>query len=186
MALLTSSRNKIILLFTISIVVFFGWQYGLETAYAKTLVGATNISLGIFTNDTHIEYEKIQNQELYQFRVFTKIDGRKGNYPQETGGILQPFVIILSWMIFLFLVLKRKDAFISMGVNIGIFFLIQIIFLMMLTGYYTSTIQQFLFDIMLDSFYIIALILVIKDSILYGVFSRDKGDVEIGNREIGK
>ena len=162
-----------------------GWQYGLETAYAKTLVGATNISLGVFTNDTHIEYEKIPKQEnLYQFRVYTKIDGRKGNYPQETGGILQPFVIILSWQIFLFLALKKRDALKSMGVNIGVFFLIQIIFLMLLTGYYTSTIQQFLFDIMLDSFYIVALILVIKDNLLYGVFSRNKEVREI--KDFGK
>jgi len=174
MTILSSSRNKIIALLLITVVVFVGWQYGLETAYTKILVKATNISLDIFTDDTHIELEKISEQSnLYQFRVFTTIEGRKGNYPQEASGILQAFVIILSWQIFLFLVLKKKDAFKSLGINIGIYFLIQIIFLMMLTGYYTSTIQQFLFDIMLDSFYIIALILVIKDNIVYGVFSKE-------------
>lgn len=181
MAILSSSRNKIIVLFLISVLVFVGWQYGLENTYTKILVGATNTCLGILTNDTHIELEKKSPQSnMYQFRIYTIVDGRKGNYPQDTGGILQPFVIILSWQIFLFLAIKRRDAFISLGANIGIFLIIQILFLIMLTNYYSSTVQQYLFTMMMDSFYIIALILIIKDNILYGVF---KGN---GKREIGE
>jgi len=170
MKIISSSRNKIIVLLFISIIIFTGWQFGLETVYTKVLVGATNISLSVVKTDTHIELEKKENTDLNQFRVYTTVDGRKGNYPQETGGFLQPFVLILSWQIFLFLILDRKTAFKSLGINIGIYFLTQVIFLIMLTGYFTSTIQQYLFDIMLDSFYIIALILVIKDNIFYGVF----------------
>lgn len=173
MAILSSTRNKIILLLLISVLIFVAWQAGLETAYAKVLVGTTNFSLGIVKKDTHIEFEKKEGKDgLYQFRVFTRIDGRKGNYPQETSSLMQPFVIVLSWQIFLFFVLKRKSAWRSLGVNIGIFLLVQMIFLFMLTGYYNSTVQKYIFTMMLDSFYIISLILIIKDNMLYPVFSK--------------
>ena len=178
MAILSSTRNKIILLLVISVLIFTAWQAGLETAYTKVLVVTTNFSLDIVKNDTHIELEKKEGTDgSYQFRVFTRIDGRKGNYPQEPGTLLQPFVIVLSWQIFLFFVLKRKTAWQSLGVNVGIFLLIQIIFLILLTGYYSSTVQQYIFTMMLDSFYIIALTLIIKDNMLYPVFGK-KVDVK--------
>ncbi len=178
MTILSSTGNKIILLLLISVLIFAAWQAGLEIAYAKVLVGTTNFSLSIIKKDTHIEFEKKEGTDgLYQFRVFTSIDGRKGHYPQETSSLMQPFIIILSWQIFLFFVLKRKSAWRSLGTNIGIFLLVQMIFLILLTGYYTSTVQQYIFTMMLDSFYIIALILIIKDNMLYPVF-RKKVDVK--------
>jgi hypothetical protein len=170
MKILSSSRNKIIVLIIISLSIFTVWQFGLETVYTKALVDATNISLSVVKPDTRIELEKKLNTDINQFRVYTSFDGRKGNFPQETGGFLQPFILILSWQILLFLVLDRKTALKSLGINVGIYFLTQVIFLIMLTGYFSSTIQRYLFDIMLDSFYIVALILVIKDNIFYGVF----------------
>ncbi len=178
MAILSSSRNKIILLILISLLTFMGWMAGAEGGYAKVLVGATNFSLGIIKNDTRIELEDLDGKGgLYQFRVYTRIDGRLGNYDQETEGLMQPFVIILSWQIFLFFVLNRKSAFQSLIVNVGMFFLVQIIFLILLTGYYDSMIQQYIYTMLLDSFYIIALILIIKDNMLYPVF-RKNADVK--------
>jgi len=173
MAILSSNRNKIILLLLISVLVFAAWQAGLETAYAKVLVVTTNLSLKIVKTETHIEFEEKEGTDgLYRFRVFTVIDGREGNYPQEPGTLLQPFVIVLSWQIFLFFVLKRKAAWKSLGVNTGIYLLVQIIFLILLTGYYSSPVQQYIFTMMLDSFYIIALTLIIKDNMIYPVFRK--------------
>jgi len=59
MAILSSTRNKIILLLLISVLIFAAWQAGLEIVYAKVLVGTTNFSLGIIKKDTHIEFEEI-------------------------------------------------------------------------------------------------------------------------------
>jgi len=172
MKFLSSKRNKIILLVLISLLIFIGWQYGGELIYAKFLVGTTNVSLSIVKGDSKIEYEiKQENSDDYQFKVSTLIDGRKGSYPQEVGGLLQPFVIILSWQIFLFFVINRKPAIISLATNVGVFMLVQVIFLILLTGYYTSDTQQYIFTIMIDSFYIVALILIIKDNILFSVFN---------------
>ena len=164
MVLFSSTRNKIILLLLISALVFTAWQSGAERVYAQVLIGTTNFFVGMAKEDTHIELENInENDKTYQYRVFTRIDGRKGNYPQETGGVMQPFVIVLSWQIFLFFVLKRKPALTSLVMNVGIFLLIQVVFLFFLTGYYNSGVQKYLYTMMLDSFYIFALILVIKD-----------------------
>ncbi|PIQ29519.1 MAG: hypothetical protein COW63_12705 [Bacteroidetes bacterium CG18_big_fil_WC_8_21_14_2_50_41_14] len=173
MVLFSSTRNKIILLLLISALVFTAWQSGAERVYAQVLIGTTNFFVGMAKEDTHIELENInENDKTYQYRVFTRIDGRKGNYPQETGGVMQPFVIVLSWQIFLFFVLKRKPALTSLVMNVGIFLLIQVVFLVFLTGYYNSGVQKYLYTMMLDSFYIFALILVIKDQMLYRVFSK--------------
>ncbi|NQU33868.1 MAG: hypothetical protein HQ521_11575 [Bacteroidetes bacterium] len=171
--LISSTRNKIILLLLISLVVFTGWEYGMETGYLKVLVGTTNLSVGVIKKDTKVELETtISKENPYQFKVSTIVDGRKGSYPQEIGGIVQPFVIILSWQIFLFFVLTRRSALRSLAVNFVIFLLVQVIFLIFLTGYYTSDFQKFVYDMMMDSFYIIAIILIIKDNMLYPIFRR--------------
>jgi hypothetical protein len=167
----SSSSDKDCSDFLYLLLVFAGWQAGFETVYAKLVVGTTNAVVGVVKADTHIEIEKTTQYEAgYQFKVFTRINGRKASYPQEPGSLLQPFVIILSWQIFLFFVLKRKSALQSLLVNFGLFILIQVIFMILLTGYYNSDVQQYIYTMMMDSFYIIALVFVIKDYMLYPVF----------------
>lgn len=174
-SILSSTISKVILLLLLTFLTFTVWQAGLETVYAKAIVATTNLTLSIVKKDTHIEYEKDKgSNEAYHFEAYTIIDGRKGHYSQETGGMMQPFVIIISWQIFLFFVLNIKSALRALGMNIAIFVLFQVLLLIFLSGYYTSTIQQYLFTLMIDSFYIIALVLVIKDAMLYPVFGRKK------------
>ena len=165
-----------ILLIVISMVIFAGWELGIEQIYEKALVGVSNVSLKVLKKDTRIELEKTALGNQYQFRVYTSIEGRKGNYPQETGGLLEPFVIVLSWQLFLFFVLSRNRAARLLGINIAIFLFFQVLFLIFLTSYYSSYIQKFLFDMMLDNFYIVALILVIKDNMIYPVFQKKRAD----------
>ncbi len=170
--LIASNTGKAILLIIISMIIFSAWEFGLEKYYEESLVGITNVTLPLVKNDTRITLENAKKEGTYQFRVYTRVQGRRGNYPQETGGLMEPFVIILSWQLFLFFVLNFKDALKLFGINVGVFLFLQILFLYFLTGYYNSQIQQFLFDMMLDNFYIIALILVIKDNIFYPVFKK--------------
>ena len=172
MTILTSRRNKIILLIAISMLIFGAWEMGMEKGYEKALVSITNGALHVVKKDTRIALEKNDAKDTYQFRVYTRVQGRMGNYPQETGGLMEPFVIVLSWQLFLFFLIKKKNAFKLLGVNVGIFVALQMLFLIFLTGYYNSSIQQYLFNMMLDNFYIIALILVIKDNMIYPVFRK--------------
>jgi len=162
---------KILLVVVISVLIYAAWLLGLEKVYAKVLLAPTNAVLSAIKKDTKIELEK-NEQNIYQFKVRTVIEGRKASFSQELGSLLQPVVIILSWQIFLLLAFRIKPALKAAGVNLGIFMFIQAIFLMLLTGYHTSETQKFIYKIMMDSFYIIALVLIIKDNLLYAIFTK--------------
>ncbi|MBE0640180.1 MAG: hypothetical protein IH598_16825 [Bacteroidales bacterium] len=170
MAKKLSTPVKLMILIVLTILFYTLWIYGLEKAYTKFLLGGTNTALSIIKTDTHIELEK--ENETYQFRVRTKIDGRKASFPQKIGSLLQPTVIILAWQLFLFFVLGKRDALRSLGINLGIFYLAQILLLVFLSGFYVSEVQKFIYLMLMDSFYVIAIVLVIKDSILYPVFRK--------------
>jgi hypothetical protein len=51
--------------------------------------------------------------------------------------------------------------------NIIIFYAIQLIYVLLLTAYYNSATIKFIYDLLIDSFYIIALFLIVKDSFKY-------------------
>ena len=170
MAIISSNKLKAVVLILITVLIYTGWSRGIEVVYARILLFGTNATLSIVKNDSSIELEKAD--KTYQFKVRTTIDGRKASFPQVFGSLLQPFVIILSWQIFLFFALNRKSALHSLGLNMGIYYLIQVFFLILLTGYHTSEVQKFIYVLLMDSFYIIGLVLVIKDNMLYPVFRK--------------
>jgi hypothetical protein len=151
------------------VIIFILWQIGLEIVYTRTLTGITNATLDIYTEDTKIEYKK--NDGKYIFEVTTLFENPdnpngpklQGTYPQEVSTLMQAFVIILSWQIFLFFIVSRRTAFKSLLINLAIYLFAQVVFLILLTNYHQSKTAEYIFTMMLDSFYIIALILVIKD-----------------------
>jgi hypothetical protein len=75
--------------------------------------------------------------------------------------------MILTWQILLFFNLPFKQASRSAVQNIVIFYIIQLIYVLLLTAYYNNSIVKFIYDLLLDSFYIIALFLIVKDSFKY-------------------
>ncbi|HHN47576.1 MAG TPA: hypothetical protein ENN08_01340 [Bacteroidales bacterium] len=172
MAILSSNTFKFPVLIIITLLIYIGWHNRLEPVYARILVGGTNIALNIVKTDTSVGLEKEKN--TWQFRIQTRIDGRRASFPQVFGGLLQPFVIVLSWQLFLFMALNPKQALQSLWVNVGIYYLLQIIFMIFLTGYHTSELQQFIYVMFVDSFYIIALVLILKDNMLYPVFMKPR------------
>lgn len=171
--MIKSNLLRIIVLIVITIIVYVGWNRGVEVVYARVLTFGSNTVLSIVKPDSRIEVEQDRSGK-YQFKVNTRIDGRRGSYPQTFGSLLQPFVIVLSWQLFLFLAINLKQALKLFGINAGIFLLVQILFIYFLTGYYSSGLKKFMYDMLMDSFYIIALVLVIKDNIFYPVFRQIK------------
>jgi len=173
-----TNRNKIILLLLISIVIFVLWEVGLEQVYLRSITGITNAFLHLVKDETHIEL--IRENGEFHFEVYSLFtnpqnhDGAKlkGHFPQEIKSLMQPFVIIISWQIFLFIIFKPRNAIRSLFINIPVYLALQVFFLVTLTGYYSSLTASFIFNMMLDSFYIIALILIMKDYMLYGLNNR--------------
>ncbi len=157
--------KKIIILLCASLIVTLLWFIGLEKLYADFLTFTTNTVLSIGSNQTYIELEK--HEEDLIFRVHTLIDGRKGSYPQAAQSLLLPSVIILSWLVVMFYSLPRQEAFKQSLTGFGIFLFFQIFFMILLTSYYSSNLAKYFFHVMMESFYVIAVFVIIKDSLKY-------------------
>ncbi len=140
------------------------WFNGFAYLYAQMLKLGANILL-LFSSDTHVGLKLVENAPT--FIVDTIIDGKKGSYPQKADLILLPFIMILTWQILLFFNLPLKQAIRSAIENILIFYIIQLIYVLLLTAYYNSATIKFIYDLLMDSFYIIALFLIVKDSFKY-------------------
>jgi hypothetical protein len=167
------SINILIILVSSAILLVL-WFIGFDWIYAQMLRFGANILL-VFSSDTSIGFKVSDNAPT--FVVETLINGRKGSYPQKADLILLPFIMILTWQILLFFNLSRRQATRSAIENILIFYIIQLIYLLLLTSYYNSGTIKFIYDLLLDSFYIIALFLIVKDAFKYeliGIAKRSK------------
>ena len=155
--------NILIVIVASGLLIIF-WFNGLDWLYAQLLRLGANILL-VFSQDTHVGLKMVDNSP--NFIVETIINGKKGNYPQKADLILLPFIMVLTWQILLFFNLPIKYATRSAIENILAFFIIQLIYVLLLTAYYNSSSVKFVYDLLIDSFYIIALFLIVKDAFKY-------------------
>ncbi len=162
--------KKIAILLAASLFVAVLWFSGLEQVYAKVLVFSTNLVMGLGGSETEISIE--QQNDVYYFRVITTLKGQKGTFLQKFGSLLIPAVMIFAWQIFTAFYLKRKRALTSSAINFGIFFAFQILFLMLLTGFHSSTVARYIYEMFLDSFYIVALAIILFDNFRNPIFLR--------------
>ncbi len=156
---------NIALLFIATLLTTVLWYAVLEKAYAHVLVFSSNTVLSIGGRDSHITLEKEDGVDT--FRAHTIIDGKHANYPQKLQTLLLPAVMVIAWQLFTIFYRKRKQILISASSTIGVFLAFQVIFMLLLTAYYTSSFAQYVYDVMLDAFYIIALGIIILDYIRY-------------------
>lgn len=160
--------KKLAILVAASLLMALLWFSGLEKIYARVLVFSTNTVMGIAGSDTEISVEQ-QNGTFY-FRVTNEIQGQRGTFLQKFGSLLIPVVMIFAWQIFTAFYLKRNKALKSFGVNFGIFFAFQILFLLLLTGFHTSSASRYIYEMFLDSFYIVALAIILIDNFRNPIF----------------
>jgi len=162
---------NIIIVLISSAVLIVAWFNGFAWLYAKLLSIGANICLA-FSPDTTISLKMPNNEPTYI--VKTIIDGKKASYPQKADLILLPIIMILTWHVLLFFNIARKKAIRSLTENLLAFYFIQIIYLLLLTGYYGSPAVKFIYDLLMDSFYIIILFLIVKDTFRYGLIHLTK------------
>ncbi len=139
------------------------WLTGLEVVYARVLAFSTNVVLDIGGRESNITVERDTGTDL--FRVHRTVDGRGSTYPQELQTIFYPTIIIIAWQVFLAFVFGWKQFIRSGKWNIGIFFLCHVIFLLLLTAYHSSETARFFYEMLIESFYVIAIVLIITDNI---------------------
>ncbi len=157
--------KKIIIWVIASVIITLIWVNGFEKLYAHILAFLVNTIKAIFGSETYLDVTSDSGD--LAFVVHTLIGGKKGFYPQKVQAILFPVIIVLSWFSVLFYVLPGKIAANQSMINFGLFLFFQLIFMFLLTSYYTSSFARLLYHILLESFYIIALFLVLKDCIKF-------------------
>ena len=160
--------KKLGLLLATSLLFAILWFVGLEMVYARVLVFSTNTVITMTGGDSEIKIEEMNGK--HHFRVFKTIDGVRGSYVQQFGSLLIPVVMIFSWQLFTAFYLKRRRALSSSALNFGVYLAIQVIFMLLLTGFHTSSVAKFINILFLDSFYIVALAIIIIDNFRNPIF----------------
>ncbi len=159
--------KKVALLLASILVVSIIWFAGLQTLYARILVFPANMVLSMGGGNASMSVEKEDGH--YYFIVNTQIQDRTARLRQQFSTILYPTIMVLAWQVFTALALGWKKTKASAAWNLGIFLLSQVLFLLTVAHFLTTP-GMFLYEMMLENFYIIALVIIIIDSIRNPVF----------------
>jgi hypothetical protein len=170
---------NVIIVIVSSALLLIVWSRGLDYAYGKMLTFGANTCL-VFSPQTKVSLKMVNDAP--NFVVKTIVDGKKGQFPQKADLILLPLIMVLTWQILLFFNIDRKKAIRSAIENLVIFYIIQVIYVLLLTGYYKSSTIQFIYDLLIDSFYIIVLFLIVKDTFRYGLIRLTRKEPETGEQ----
>lgn len=160
--------KKIILLLTATLVITLLWFAGLQHTYARVLTFSANTVLSAAGRASNVQVVKQEDTRVFQVNTF--IDGNRAEYPLKYGTILLPTVMVLAWIAFTPIFRKRKEATRSSVSVFFAFLFTQVVFLLLLTTYYTSATAHFFYNVVQDGFYIIALGIIIIDNLVDQVF----------------
>ncbi|TVR43935.1 MAG: hypothetical protein EA394_00670 [Bacteroidia bacterium] len=155
--------RRIGLLLASILVVTALWMVGVEGAYARLLSFSTNIVLNVSGGDTSVAVEK-ENGDLL-FRVITTFEGQRVRFPQKIESLLYPTIMIIAWQLFVAFTLGIKRSLSGLKWNFPAFFVFQLLFVLLLTAYYSSSLARYTYDLLTDSFYVIALVIIIIDNV---------------------
>lgn len=155
--------KKIAILLSSSLALFILWIIGLEKVYAHILKFGASIILSPFSNVTPVLKT---GQGHPDFCVAIGQDG----YCMQLELFGLSIIVILSWYI-LMVALDHSKKMIFIAVkHILIFYLLQILTMSTLALYDYGSFFQQANDALRQSFIIIAMVFIIWDNYLYGVF----------------
>ena len=156
--------KKTFILIGSTIGLFLLWMLGLEKVYAQILKFGASIILSPFSNVTPVL--KINNGHP----DFCVAVGQEGYCMQmELFGL--SIIVLLSWYILLVSLKPNKKMIITALKHIAVFYLLQILTMSTLALYNFGSFFQQANDALRQSFIIIALIFIIRDNYIYGVFT---------------
>ncbi len=145
------------------------WMLGAEVIYARIMAFVSNLLLSVGGSGSTITVEEEAGE--YLFRVHFMLDGQQASFPQRIQTLLLPTIIVLSWQVFVAIISGWRQCLRSAKWNVSLFFSFQVLFLLLLTAYYTSGFAAFVYDLLMESFYVIAVVIIIIDNIRYPVFT---------------
>jgi len=155
--------KKIIILLSSSISLFILWIIGLEKIYAHILKFGASILLSPFSNVTPVLKA---DQTHPDFCVAVGQDG----YCMQLELFGLSIIVILSWYILLVALDHSKKMILIALKHILLFYLLQILTMSTLALYDYGSFFQQANDALRQSFIIIAMVFIIWDNYLHGVF----------------
>ena len=159
--------KKIFILISSTIGLYALWLLGLEKIYAQILKFGASIILAPFSNVTPV-------LKLDQAHPdFCVAVGQEG-YCMELELFGLSIIVMLSWYIMLVALNASRKMVLNALKHIGVFYLLQILTMCTLALYDFGTFFQQANSAMRQSFIIIALVFIIWDNYLYGVFKIEK------------
>ncbi len=154
-------KNILIVLFA-ALILFILWSIGLEKIYGYfiyylvylpvKLIPDTTIS--ILTNSSHPNYV-----------VTSFINNKEYTWSLSGELFLLPIVLLLSWQIFLFLLIPKNKALRIARNNILVLVIAQSIYLLLLALYWKSSVARIVHDMLNNNLIVITVFLIIKDTI---------------------
>ncbi|NOR88183.1 MAG: hypothetical protein GQ527_11290 [Bacteroidales bacterium] len=159
--------KKISILIGSSVGLFALWLLGLEKVYAQVLKFGASIILFPFSNITH--FLEVNNGHP----DFCVAVGQEGYCMQlELFGL--SIIVMLSWYILLLSLHRNKKILLVAAKHLFAFYILQILTMSTLALYDFGSFFQQANDALRQSFIIIALIFIIRDNYIYGVFKFSK------------
>ncbi len=152
--------KNIAIVIVATVIIFLLWSFGLEKFYAYFLFYLVYVPVH-FVTDTSLTLSVDQAHPLYI--VKSLINNKEYSWSLSGELFLLPIVLLLSWQIFLFLVLPKKRALKIFRNNAIILVLSQMFYLFLLTLYWKSSIARLIHDMLNNNLIIITVFLIIKD-----------------------
>jgi len=146
------------------------WTLGAEVIYARIMAFVSNLLLSLGGSGSTIAVEEEAGE--YLFRVHFMLDGQEASFPQKIQTLLLPTIIVLAWQVFVAFISGWRQCLRSAKWNVSLFFAFQVLFLLLLTAYHTSSLAAFVYDLLMESFYVIAVVIIIVDNIRNPVFTK--------------
>ena len=141
--------------------VYIIWILGLNWVYAYMLkFGVAFFTASAKTIATNIE--KLSDGQP-EFQLI--INGARARIPIEP--LILPFVLILAWQIFIFIYFPRKLATKATLLNLSVFYILQVFYLLLFLSQGKYVLLEKLKLIFPNSFTIIAFFFIVKDYFLF-------------------
>lgn len=163
--------KKVAILLSSSLALFILWTFGLEKVYAHILKFGASIILSPFSNITPVL--KV-DQPHPDFCVAIGQDG----YCMQLELFGLSIIVILSWYILLVVLDHSKKMVLIALKHILIFYLLQVVTMSTLALYDYGSFFQQANNALRQSFIIIAMVFIIWDNYLYGVFTFKKKTID--------
>ena len=154
--------KNILIVLLAALVLFVLWTIGLETVYGYFIYYLTYLPAQLIP-ETTIDISTNSSHPLYIVTSF--IENKEYTWSLSGELFLLPIVLLLSWQIFLFLLLPWKKAIRIAKNNIIVLVIAQSVYLLLLALYWKSPVARVIHDMLNNNLIIITVFLIIKDSI---------------------